>query len=148
MRSYLLAAAFAFAVGLNAAAALAQSAVGTWRQLDDKTGEVRSLVTITEDEGVVTGRITKVFPRPGEDPDPVCDKCSGDKHGQSILGMVFIEGMKQSGLEYHDGTILDPESGKVYRANMRLSPDGNTLTVRGFVGISLFGRGQTWTRAP
>jgi uncharacterized protein (DUF2147 family) len=60
---------------------------------------------------------------------------------------VFIEGMKQSGLDYDGGTILDPETGKVYSANMHLSADGNQLTVRGYLGLSLFGRSQTWVRA-
>jgi uncharacterized protein (DUF2147 family) len=62
------------------------------------------------------------------------------------LGLVFIEGMKQSGLDYEDGTILDPETGKIYHANMHLSSDGSKLTVRGYIGLSIFGRSQTWNR--
>jgi len=146
MRGYFLVGAFIAAMAVHAPATFAQSAVGTWRQVDDKTGEVRSLVTITEGNGTLTGRVSKLFLRADEDPNPICRKCSGDKHNQPILGMIFIEGMKQSGLEYHDGTILDPEDGEVYSGKMQLSPDGDTLTVRGFVGMPLFGRSQTWTR--
>ena len=54
--------------------------------------------------------------------------------------------MKQSGLDYEDGKILDPETGKIYSANMHLSPDGTKLNVRGYLGLSIFGRSQTWTR--
>ena len=92
------------------------------------------------------GRLSHLFPEPGDEPNPVCGQCPGDKLNQPLLGLVFIEGMKQSGLDYDGGTILDPETGKVYSASMRLSADGTQLNVRGFVGLSIFGRSQTWTR--
>ena len=60
--------------------------------------------------------------------------------------MTFIERMTQAGLDYDGGTILDPETGNIYSASMRLSPDGTTLTVRGYLGLSIFGRSQTWNR--
>jgi hypothetical protein len=97
-------------------------------------------------DGVFVGRLSHLFPEPGDDPNPVCGQCPGDKLNQPLLGLVFIEGMKQSGLDYDGGTILDPETGKVYSASMRLSADGTQLNVRGFVGLSIFGRSQTWTR--
>ena len=104
------------------------------------------LVTISEEQGVYVGRLSQLFLEPGDDPNPICTECQGDKHNLPILGLVFIEGMKQSGLDYEDGTILDPETGKIYHANMHLSPDGSKLTVRGYIGLSIFGRSQTWNR--
>ncbi len=121
------------------------TAAGVWRQVDD-AGKVGAFVTITEEDGVFVGRLSHLFPEPGDDPNPVCGQCPGDKLNQPLLGLVFIEGMKQSGLDYDGGTILDPETGKVYSASMRLSADGTQLNVRGFVGLSIFGRSQTWTR--
>jgi uncharacterized protein (DUF2147 family) len=129
-------------------AARAQSAEGVWQQVDDGSGKVRSLVTIAEEGGVFRGRVTRIFLEPGEDPDAVCDRCPDDRRGRPFLGLRIIDGMRREGLEYEGGEILDPESGTVYRARMTLSEDGSTLTVRGYVGVPLFGRSQTWRRAP
>ena len=112
----------------------------------DEHGKVGALVTISEQGGVYIGRLSKLFLDPGDDPNPVCTKCPGDKLNQPVLGLTFIEGMKQSGLDYEDGTILDPQTGDIYHAKMRLSPDGNELNVRGYVGLPILGRTQTWTR--
>jgi uncharacterized protein (DUF2147 family) len=142
-RNLALGAGIAFLIGHAAAAT--PTAVGVWRQVDD-AGKVGALVSITEEGGVFVGRLSRLFLDPGDDQNPICTECPGDKRNQPLLGLVFIEGMKQSGLDYDGGTILDPETGKVYRANMKLSPDNATLTVRGYLGWSIFGRSQTWTR--
>ena len=151
MRSGLLIVAFGATLLLIKVAAFAgveeptPTAAGVWQQVGDD-GKVGALVTISQEEGVYVGRLSQLFPEPGDDPNPICTECTGDKHNQPILGLVFIEGMKQSGLDYEDGTILDPETGKTYHASMHLSPDGTKLTVRGYVGLEIFGRSQTWNR--
>jgi len=121
------------------------TAAGVWKQVDE-SGKVGALVTITQEGDLFVGRLSRLFPEPGDDPNPVCENCPGAKHNRPVLGLVFIEGMKQSGLDYDGGTILDPETGKTYIAKMSLSPDGKKLTVRGYLGLSIFGRSQTWTR--
>ena len=121
------------------------TAAGVWKQVDED-GKVGALITISEEKGVFIGRLSQLFVEPGGNPNPVCVKCPGDKHNQPILGLVFIEGMKRSGLDYEGGTILDPETGDIYKANMRLDPEGKELTVRGYIGLPMFGRSQTWSR--
>ena len=98
----------------------------------------------------MTDTIVKIFPKPGDDPNQkwVCNKCEGEEHGAPVLGLALIKGMRRNGLAYENGTIMDPRDGTVYRALMKLSPDGKQLEVRGFLGISLFGRSQIWNRLP
>ena len=117
-----------------------------WKQVDDKTGDVRSHITISESGGTYGGVISKVFPRPGEKPMPLCVKCTGALANAPIVGLPLLSGLRRDGLSYSGGSIVDPESGTVYSVKMELSPDGQSLAVRGYVGVSLLGRTQTWRR--
>lgn len=69
-----------------------------------------------------------------------------NKQNQPIIGLIILTGLKFDNDEWVDGTIYDPESGKTYDCSLTLR-DKNILKVRGYVGISLFGRTETWTRA-
>ena len=122
------------------------SPVGLWKTIDDQTGKPRGLVRITEINGQYQGSVEKAFPKPGEDPNPKCEKCEGARRNQPVLGMTILWGLQRQGDEYQGGEILDPETGKVYRVRMKLEDNGKKLDVRGFIGFSLFGRSQTWLR--
>lgn len=122
------------------------SPVGLWRNIDDVTGKPKALIRISEDKGELRGQIEKLFPAPGEDPNPKCTACSGAKKDQPVIGMVFMSGLKKNGDEYTDGEILDPDNGKVYRSKMSLAEGGKKLKVRGYVGVPMFGRSQVWVR--
>jgi uncharacterized protein (DUF2147 family) len=124
------------------------SAVGLWEQVDEKSGKPESWFKITERNGAYEGNIVKIFFKPGEDENWVCDKCEGAERGKPVLGLALIKGMQRNGTSYENGTIMDPRDGAVYRALMKLSPDGQKLEVRGYLGISLFGRSQVWNRLP
>jgi uncharacterized protein (DUF2147 family) len=125
----------------------APTATGVWQQVDDD-GNVGALVTITEENGVYVEQLSRLYLGPADDPNPICTECPGDKHNQPLLGLVFIEEMKQSGLDYDGGTILDPATGNTYRASMHLSPDGTKLTVRGYLGPSAGARPGTGFNEP
>jgi uncharacterized protein (DUF2147 family) len=137
--------ALAFAcIGLPA---LAQtSAAGLWKTIDDQTGKAKSLVRISENHGEYTGKIEKLFRDPDQDQNPKCRKCEGADKDQPIIGMTIITGMKLEDGEYQGGRILDPASGKVYKSKMTLNDGGKKLDVRGYVGVPMFGRTQTWLR--
>jgi uncharacterized protein (DUF2147 family) len=135
-------------VGTPAAPAAEPTAVGLWEQVDESSGKTESWFKISERNGVYEGNVVKIFPKPGEDENFVCSKCEGSEKGAPVLGLTLIKGMQRNGLAYENGTIMDPRDGAVYRALMKLSPDGGKLEVRGYLGISLFGRTQVWNRLP
>jgi uncharacterized protein (DUF2147 family) len=112
--------------------------VGRWKTIDDQTGKERSIVEIYQRNGKLYGKIIKVI-NP-DVPNPLCEKCKGEKHNQPIEGLVFVYDLKANGKEYANGKILDPETGKEY--DCKLWREGNTLKVRGYLGF--FFRTQTW----
>jgi Uncharacterized protein conserved in bacteria (DUF2147) len=144
----LAAAALLTLVEAGTASAQPPLVTGLWQQVDPSTGKSEGWFLFRERDGVFEGVIAKMFIPPGENPHPRCTQCEGDLRNAPLLGLRIISGMRRHGLEYEDGTILDPRDGSRYNALMRLSPDGKTLTVRGYLGVSLFGQDQTWTRLP
>ncbi|MEP6715311.1 MAG: DUF2147 domain-containing protein [Terriglobia bacterium] len=120
------------------------SPAGLWKTVDDKTHKTRGLVRIFEKDGAFFGRIEKTFD--AKEATERCIKCEGERHDQPIVGLTILRDMKKRESDYGGGDILDPETGTVYRCKMTLDDGGRRLVVRGFIGISLLGRSQTWTR--
>ncbi|WP_408580727.1 DUF2147 domain-containing protein [Burkholderia cenocepacia] len=135
-----------FAIALAASSSFAQtSPAGTWRTIDDATGQPRGEVKIIDQDGVFSGKLTNVLK--DDERTKICSKCTDDRKDKPIVGMTILRGLKKTGdNEWSGGNILDPENGKVYSAKMALSDDGKKLNVRGYIGISLLGRTQTWVR--
>lgn len=132
--------------------AQAQSPTGRWQTIDDKTGEPRSIVEIYEgDDGQLYGKVVEIVQasddaKRNDEGQIICSACEGKKHNQPIEGMVILEGLEKDGDEWDGGTILDPENGKTYKAKISLDGE-DKLNVRGYIGVALFGRTQTWHRA-
>lgn len=124
------------------------SPVGKWKTISDEDGKPRAIIEIVENNGVYEGFIRERFPRPDDDPEGKCRDCPGQFKDQPIIGMKNMWGLKKEGNEYKGGQILDPKKGKIYKCKMWLTDDGKTLNVRGFIGVSLIGRSQTWLREP
>jgi uncharacterized protein (DUF2147 family) len=127
-------------------AAFAQNTpVGKWRTIDDATGKVKSVVEITEANGVLQAKVLQVLDS-DKGPHPLCDACKGANHNKPIEGMVIAWGLHHEGDTWDDGKIMDPKNGKVYSAKMTPIDGGKKLEVRGYMGFSLLGRTQTWIR--
>ena len=125
-----------FAVSLN----------GTqWQTIDDKTGEKKAVIQLTESGGKVSGKIIKVLNK--EKADALCTKCPGSLKNKPVEGLQILSGLKADGNnQWSDGKLVDPESGKTYSGKLTLSDNGQRLKLRGFVGTPVFGRSQTWQR--
>jgi len=121
------------------------SPAGLWQTIDDESGKPRSLVRINESHGEYSATIEKGLLET-DTGDAVCSKCTDERKDQLIIGMTIAKGLKKSGDQYDGGNILDPENGKVYKCKMKLNDAGDELTVRGYIGFSLFGRSQIWKR--
>ncbi len=138
----------AFLVGLfflTTIVAKAQSCVGTWVTIDDATGKKKSKVELYKKDGKLYGKIVYLFPREGREENPKCTKCTDDRKNKPLIGLEIVRGMKWDGEEWEDGTIVDPENGKIYTCAIWLDEDNaDRLNVRGYVGP--FFRTQTWWR--
>ncbi|MCE3076823.1 DUF2147 domain-containing protein [Chryseobacterium gwangjuense] len=137
MRKLLLTSAFSL-VGVLSFAQIE----GKWKTIDDETKQAKSIVEIyKKSDGKYYGKVSQLLIKPA---DPNCTVCKDDRKGKPILGMEIIRGLKKDDDEFTGGTIMDPKTGKTYKCT--ITRDGDKLNVRGYIGLSLIGRTQTWQK--
>jgi uncharacterized protein (DUF2147 family) len=121
--------------------------VGVWKTIDDKTNTEKAQVRITESGGVFSAKLERLLAADAKQ-DAVCDKCSDDRKDKPLLGLEIVRGVKKSDSDntWDGGTILDAAEGKVYKVRMQPIEGGKKLEVRGYIGMPMMGRTQTWVR--
>lgn len=139
--------AIAFLAWAAAPAFAQDTPVGLWKTIDDDGKTVKTLIRISESGGVLSGTIEKLL-----DPKAatVCTKCTDDRKDKPVVGMAIIRGIKRNAgdaMLWDGGEVLDPENGATYRLRLRPADGGKRLEVRGFIGVPMIGRSQTWVRA-
>ena len=122
------------------------SPAGNWHSIDDESGRPRAEISITELNGVLTGRIVRSLLAPTSNGIQLCDKCTDDRQGKPLIGMEIVRKLTRSSETdtWGNGQILDPDKGKTYPLQIKLIEGGKKLQVRGFVGP--FFRTQIWHR--
>ena len=128
----------------GAPGALLASPAGRWKTIDGATGKAKSIIQIREENGRLYGAIETIFDPPV--PNPTCYLCSGAKKDQPLVGLQVLWGFHFEAGQWSGGQVLDPESGKIYRASLELEEGGNELRLHGYIGIPLFGRTEYWLR--
>ena len=144
MKSLIAAAVLILGAGFGAAQA---TPVGLWKTIDDDGKTEKSLVRITEAGGVFSGKIEKIFDPAKQ--DGKCDKCADDRKDKPTLGMEILRGIKQDTGDkelWSGGEILDPNNGKIYKARLKPIEGGKKMEMRGYIGMPMLGRTQTWVR--
>jgi hypothetical protein len=120
---------------------------GYWQTVPDDEGSP-SVIHIWIENGEAFGKVVKIYPKPGKEPDPICDKCKGELKDKPVIGMTILKNLIKKNGKWSDGTILDPNNGKTYKCYVEVIENGEKLKVRGFIGLSLLGRTQYWNKVP
>ena len=131
----------------GSAFAATDTPVGTWKTIDDKTHQPKSIVEITDNNGELQAKVVKVL-NSDEGPNPICKKCDGARKNQPVEGMTIMWGVTRDDDVWDGGKILDPKNGKVYKVKLTLMDGGQKLDVHGYIGFALLGRSQVWERQP
>ena len=127
----------------SGAAHAADSPVGRWQTLNRSDNSPAGVVRLQIVNGELDGWIDQIY-------DPArralrCTRCDGPLRDQPFQGLQILHGLHPDGDVWDGGTVLDPDTGRTYKASVRMIDPGH-LVIRGYVGISLFGGSQTWTR--
>lgn len=142
MKKYVVGVAAALLASVSFAAEIDGT---TWRTTDDETGKPKAIVKFQkQSNGTYSASIQELL-----DPNAktVCTECKGNQKNKPMVGLQVVTGLKQvKPNQFEGGSILDPKKGKTYKLSGELKNNAKTFDLRGYIGISLAGRTQTWQR--
>jgi uncharacterized protein (DUF2147 family) len=121
-----------------------QTIFGKWNSKNENTGQIDSVIEVYEKEGKAYAKVIEILNKKIK--NPICQNCNGENKDKPILGLNILTGLEKDGDEWSGGEILDPRNGKIYKCYIQLV-ENNKLKLRGYVGISLFGKTRYWYRA-
>ena len=124
--------------------------VGLWQAVDDDTKQPTGWFLISDHDGVYDGIIAKMFLKPGEDPECGVRPVQG-RPPRSSLARARNHPRHEAGRRPTNSRAARSSiraTAKSIKATMKVTPDGQTLVVRGYLGIELLGQNQYWTRLP
>ena len=121
-----------------------QTIFGKWHSTNENTGEVDSVIEVYEKNGKAFAKVVAIKDYARR--NAVCEQCENENKNKSILGLNILTGLEKDGDEWSGGNILDPRNGKVYKCYIKLT-NKNNLKIRGYIGISFFGKTAFWERA-
>jgi uncharacterized protein (DUF2147 family) len=121
---------------------------GLWQEYNDDTGNPEALIRIEKTpDNRYEGRIEKIFLPVPENTALLCTQCKGKLHNRPLLGLHILSGLQRKDKQsFEEGEILDPDDGNIYRCNIRLSDDGNTIEVTGYLSFNWIGHSEIWRK--
>ena len=139
---------FAVLVGMSSvfAAVKANSIVGYWETINDRTKKPAGIMRIWYRNRRYYGKLVEIYKVKGANPKERCTKCRGRRHNKRVLGMTILRDMVYKRGYYTSGRILDARNGKEYRLRMKVIHNGKALQVRGYIGLPFLGRTYVWKR--
>ena len=123
----------------------AQTCLGKWKVIEDKSNEPACILELYEENGKINGKLLKILKSDTKQKNPMCVNCTDDRKDQPVIGMEVVRGLRKKGKYWSGGRLLDPHTGKTYKCYLELV-DENKIKARGYIGISLIGRTQYWYR--
>jgi uncharacterized protein (DUF2147 family) len=119
--------------------------IGTWESYD-LSNTPRSYVKFYQINNTLQGKIIKILSNKSEETNDTCLNCPSPWKNKKKLGMTIIWGLQKDNDMWKNGYVLDTDSGKIYRCQLTISEDTQTLHFRAYIAQPILGKTIDWKR--